>query len=132
MRLSLRFLVPLLIAIGAFAYVAVPLADALMLRWFVRDLDIRSSLIATTVQEPLADLVTAKSRPRIAAFFNRMLQDERLYAIGLCLDGQAEPIATAELSRANSAAPLDFRLRPAIRRRCSIRPAGCCMSPYAH
>ena len=58
MRLSLRFLVPLLIAIGAFAYVAVPLADALMLRWFVRDLDIRSSLIATTVQEPVADLAS--------------------------------------------------------------------------
>ena len=48
MRLSLRFLVPLVIAIGVFAYVAVPLADTLMLRWFVRDLDIRSSLIATT------------------------------------------------------------------------------------
>ena len=33
---------------------AVPLADALMLRWFVRDLDIRSNLIAATVQEPLS------------------------------------------------------------------------------
>ena len=46
MRLSLRFLIPLLLALGAFAYVAVPLADSLMQRWFVRDLDIRSSLIA--------------------------------------------------------------------------------------
>jgi trehalose 6-phosphate synthase len=99
MRLSLRFLVPLLIAIGAFAYVAVPLTDALMLRWFVRDLDIRSSLIATTVQEPLADLVAAKSKPKITAFFNRMLQDERLYAIGICVSGQAEPIATPNFPR---------------------------------
>ena len=40
-RLSLRFLVPLLLALGAFAYVAVPLADTLMQRWFVRDLDMR-------------------------------------------------------------------------------------------
>ena len=46
MRLSLRFIIPLLIAIGAAAYVAVPLADSLILRWFVRDLDARSSLIA--------------------------------------------------------------------------------------
>jgi trehalose 6-phosphate synthase len=99
MRLSLRFLVPLLIAIGAFAYVAVPLADALMLRWFVRDLDMRSSLIATTVQEPLADLVATKSKQRITAYFNRMLQDERLYAIGLCVNGQAEPIATPNFPR---------------------------------
>ncbi len=52
MRLSLRFLIPLMLALGAFAYVAVPLADTLMQRWFVRDLDMRSSLIAATVQEP--------------------------------------------------------------------------------
>jgi trehalose-6-phosphate synthase len=99
MRLSLRFIVPLLIAIGAFAYAAVPLTDALMLRWFVRDLDIRSSLIATAVQEPIADLVAAKSKPRITAYFNRMLQDERLYAIGLCVGTQAEPIATPNFPR---------------------------------
>ena len=42
-----------MLVVGLFAYAAVPLADTLMLRWFVRDLDIRSSLIATTVQEPL-------------------------------------------------------------------------------
>ncbi len=99
MRLSLRFLIPLMIAIGAFAYVAVPLADALMLRWFVRDLDIRSSLIATTVQEPLADLIAANSRPRIESYFNRMLRDERLYAIGLCQSGHADPIATENFPR---------------------------------
>src|SRR5664279_524231 len=99
MRLSLRFLVPLLLAIGAFAYVAVPLADALMLRWFVRDLDIRSRLIATTVQEPLADLIVARSKPKIIAYFNRMLRDERLYAIGLCPGGGAQPIATATFPR---------------------------------
>ena len=53
MRLSLRFLIPLLLALGAFAYGAVPLADALMQRWFVRDLDTRSTLITATVEEPL-------------------------------------------------------------------------------
>jgi len=99
MRLSLRFLIPLLIAIGVFAYVAVPLADALMLRWFVRDVDVRSTLIATAVQEPLGDLVAAHSRPRITAFFNRMLRDDRLYAIGLCDGADGDPIATANFPR---------------------------------
>ncbi len=75
---------------------AVPLADALMLRWFVRDLDIRSNLIAATVQEPLSGLILTGSTPRIAGFFNRMLQDERLYAIGLCLDERKTPIATSQ------------------------------------
>ena len=47
--LSLRFLIPLLLALGVFAYAAVPLVDSLMSRWFVRDLDIRANLIANTV-----------------------------------------------------------------------------------
>ena len=39
MRLSLRFIIPLLVVIAAFAYAVVPLVDKLTLRWFVRDLD---------------------------------------------------------------------------------------------
>src|SRR5512139_1297442 len=91
-RLSLRFLIPLLLALGAFAYVAVPLTDALMQRWFVRDLDMRSSLIADTVQEPLSNLILTGSTPRIVTLFNRLLRDERLYAIGLCMQRHGEPI----------------------------------------
>ncbi len=99
MRLSLRFLVPLLIAIGVFAYVAVPLADALMLRWFVHDLDVRSSVAATAVREPLAGIVGEHPDAQMGAIFDRMLQDERLYAIGLCIRGRAEPVATANFPR---------------------------------
>ncbi len=99
MRLSLRFLVPLLLAIGAFAYLAVPLADTLMQRWFVRDLDMRSSLIAATVQEPLSNLIVAGSTPAIVAFFNRMLRDDRLYAVAVCLGAKGEPVATANFPR---------------------------------
>ena len=94
MRLSLRFVVPLLLALAAFAYIAVLVADSLMLRWFIRDLDIRSDLIASTVQEPLSGLIQTGSTPRIATYFNRMLLDERLYAVGLCVDGEAAPLAT--------------------------------------
>jgi trehalose-6-phosphate synthase len=95
MRLSLRFLVPLLIALGVFAYAAVPLVDTLMTRWFVRDLDIRSNLIAAAVEEPLEELIRTGSSARILGFFHRLTTDERLYAVGLCLDGDAAPIATA-------------------------------------
>ena len=107
MRLSLRFVVPLLLALGAFAYIAVPLADSLMLRWFVRDIDIRSNMIASTVQEPLTGLILTGSTPRIASYFNRMLLDERLYAVGLCLDGQAAPITTAQFPPEIQCASLD-------------------------
>jgi len=89
MRLSLRFIVPLALALGAIAYGVVPLVDELTLKWFVRDLDIRKNLIATAVQEPLAELLTAKERDRVRMqrvqdFFTRILQDERLFALGFC------------------------------------------------
>ena len=89
MRLSLRFIIPLALALGAIAYGVVPLVDELTLQWFVRDLDIRSKLVATAAQEPLVELLTDKSRDkvrleRVQAFFGRMLQDERLYALGFC------------------------------------------------
>jgi len=99
MRLSLRFLIPLLLALGAFAYLAVPLADTLMQRWFVRDLDMRSSLIAATVQEPLSNLIVAGSTPAIVTFFNRMLRDDRLYAVAVCIDTKGTPVATANFPR---------------------------------
>ena len=45
-RLSLRFVMPLAVAIALFAYAVVPLVDNLTLRWFVKDLDIRSQSLS--------------------------------------------------------------------------------------
>jgi trehalose 6-phosphate synthase len=96
MRLSLRFLAPLALALAAIAYGVVPLVDDLTLKWFVRDLDIRTRLIATAVQEPLVELLSDKARDkvrlqRLQAFFTRILQDERLYALGFC-DAAGRPV----------------------------------------
>jgi len=89
MRLSLRFIVPLALALGAIAYGVVPLVDELTLKWFVHDLDIRAKLIATAAQEPLVEMLTDRSRDKVRlehvqSYFDRMLQDERLYAMGFC------------------------------------------------
>ena len=97
MRLSLRFVLPLILALGAFAYAAVPLVDRLTLQWFVRDLDIRASLIASTVQEPLQDLIQTGNRTRMLQFFNRITQDERLFAMGYCPSGAGQPVITPTL-----------------------------------
>src|SRR6058998_398127 len=97
MRLSLRFIIPLFLALGALAYAVVPLVDKLTLQWFERDLDLRASLIASTVQEPLRDLIRAGNRSRLLQFFGRISQDERLYALGFCPLGRGEPIATPAL-----------------------------------
>src|SRR3989442_1597904 len=51
MPLSLRFVVPLALALAAIAYAVVPLVDRLTFQWFVRDLDARGALIAQTAQD---------------------------------------------------------------------------------
>jgi trehalose 6-phosphate synthase len=97
MRLSLRFIVPLMLALAAIAYAVVPLVDRLTLRWFERDLDSRSSLIANTIQLPLRDLIRAGNRAKTVQFFTGITRDERLYAIGFCASPSSQPVATLTL-----------------------------------
>src|SRR5215510_10660035 len=86
MPLSLRFVVPLALALAAIAYAVVPLVDRLTFQWFVRDLETRGALIAKTAQEPLAELVADKDAPKekVLRYFERIIQDQRIYALGYC------------------------------------------------
>jgi trehalose 6-phosphate synthase len=85
MRISLRFIVPLAIALTAIAYAVVPLVDRLTLNWFVRDLDIRARLIANTAQEPLGALVREpRAKQKVLRYFERIIQDERIFALAFC------------------------------------------------
>jgi len=85
MPLSLRFVVPLALALAAIAYAVVPLVDRLTLQWFVRDLEIRATTIANATQEPLAALVREpRAREKVLGYFERIVQDERIYALGFC------------------------------------------------
>jgi len=95
MRLSLRFVLPLLLVLAGIAYAVAPLVDRLTLNWFVRDLEIRATLIANTIQDPLQEQLDAIKKGKIQDFFNRITQGERLYAIGYC----AAPTSTALASR---------------------------------
>ncbi|OIR19515.1 trehalose-phosphate synthase [mine drainage metagenome] len=97
MKLSLRFVLPLILVLAAIAYIVAPLVDQLTLRWFMRDLDMRSSLIANTIQEPLLDLLEADKRTKIVDFFNRITKDERLYAIGYCASSAGSALASRSM-----------------------------------
>src|SRR5271166_6909908 len=83
-RLSLRFIAPLVVTLALLAYALVPVVDRLTLRWWVNDLDTRSQLIANTMEEQLADLVEQGASSKVNALFTRALQDERLYALAFC------------------------------------------------
>src|ERR1051325_2636203 len=84
MRLLLRFVIPLLVALAGFAYAALPLVDKLMLRWFSRDLEVRANLIARTVEDPVRALTASVTRRGVQQFFTRIPQDERLLALAFC------------------------------------------------
>ncbi|TKS59489.1 MAG: alpha,alpha-trehalose-phosphate synthase [Nitrospira sp.] len=84
MRLSLRFLLPLALVLAGLAYAVIPLVDTLTLKWFVRDIEIRAELIRSTAESPLVDLLAAESKAKLLNYFHRIIQDERLFAIGFC------------------------------------------------
>jgi trehalose 6-phosphate synthase len=96
-RISLRFVIPLILAMALVAYGVVPLVDRLTLRWFVRDLDIRSEFVANTIQESLAMELDSRSREKVISRFNHITRDERLYAIGYCAGPQGPLLATVSL-----------------------------------
>jgi trehalose 6-phosphate synthase len=88
-NLSLRFIVPLAIALGVIAWQVAPLVDGLMLRWFMRDMDIRTALIANTMRDHVFDLVREGRRTEVQRYFADALKDQRLYALAWCtLDGR--------------------------------------------
>lgn len=84
MKLFLRFALPLFVAISLIAYAVVPLVDTLTLRWFARDIEIRSNLILSTLNEPVIDLIKENNKKKIENIFKKAIQDERLYAIAVC------------------------------------------------
>ena len=53
LNLQLRFLLPLILILGAAAYLALPLMDRLTLRWFSRDLTMRGNLVANALSESI-------------------------------------------------------------------------------
>jgi len=97
MRLSLRFVLPLILVLTAFAYAVAPLVDQMILRWFIRDLDLRSSLIANTISEPLFDQLAAGRKVKIGEFFARITLDERLYAVGFCPSSNGTAVASKSM-----------------------------------
>ncbi len=85
LRLSLRFVIPLAIALFLMALLVVPWIDSLTTRWFVRDVEIRAQLVGTSIEDAVTTPLVAGNYPEIEQRFERAIGDERLYALGLCL-----------------------------------------------
>lgn len=83
-RLQLRFLLPLVLTLVAAAYVAAPVFDRMTLRWFSRDLNSRGVLVANALSDSVTDAVVGGQPGRLRPLFARAVEDERLFAIGVC------------------------------------------------
>ena len=68
--------------------------ENLTLKWFMRDLDIRSSLITNSIQDKVVELLEGRSKTKVLAYLNRIIEDERLYALGFCDRVQKQLITT--------------------------------------
>jgi trehalose 6-phosphate synthase len=89
MKLTLRFLLPVLAALALLAYALVPFVENLMEVWSVRDLNIRSILIGKTVGPDLQRQLTTpddvvKNRKKLQAALEKATEDERLLALQVC------------------------------------------------
>jgi trehalose 6-phosphate synthase len=97
MRLSIRFVLPLVLLLAILATAVMPLAERLTFRWFVKDLDLRATLVANAVEAPLQGLSATSDTRGMRAFFARITQDERLFAMGYCDPAEPRPIGTPTL-----------------------------------
>ena len=84
LRLQLRFLLPLTLTLTLTAWLALPLIDSLMLRWFARDVNLRGELLTNTLSDAITSKIHDPQDVRLKALFDRVAQDERLIAIALC------------------------------------------------
>lgn len=84
MRLLYRFALPLLGVLTLMAVILAPLADGLMARWFQHDVEIRSKLIVSSIRDTVARMVDDQAPQQLEALFERIAEDERILAIGLC------------------------------------------------
>jgi len=82
--LGLRFGIPLLIALAGATYFAVPYVDRILTEWFRSDVEMRSRLVARTLEQGLAPLLAAGSGERVQEYLVRLTADERLLAVMIC------------------------------------------------
>ena len=98
--------------LAALAYSVMPLVDRLTLRWSIRDLTLRASLVANSIEGPLENFALANDSTAIQRFFAGITRDERLFAIGFCPAGATRAIATPTLPREVTCSNLDSLGKP--------------------
>jgi hypothetical protein len=82
-----KFGVPLMVALGAAIYLAIPVADRMLTEWFQADVDMRAQLVFNSIEEGLEPLIESRSEPQIRRYLARVASDRRLVAPAVCARG---------------------------------------------
>lgn len=77
------------------ALVLAPLVTSLVDDWSRRDVELRSSLVFNSVQEPLTRMLSAAEADRIESLFERVAGDARVMAVAFCNADGAPQYASA-------------------------------------
>lgn len=77
-RLQLRFLAPLVLVLRAAAWIAGSVLQTLTGCWSARDLDMRGSLVASTLEDSIITGLREHRSSRLESVFEKPLRDERL------------------------------------------------------
>jgi trehalose-6-phosphate synthase len=79
-----KFGVPLVLALGAATWLAVPFAERVLTEWFQADVEMRAQLVFNSIEEGLAPLLEKRSAPQVRRYLARVTSDRRLVAVLVC------------------------------------------------
>ena len=81
-----------MLAFVAIAYAVTPFVEGLMRQWHMRDLDIRATLVASSLSDSLRD--SLDDNARLGTRLTNLIRDERLYGLAVC-SNEGERVAAS-------------------------------------
>jgi trehalose 6-phosphate synthase/phosphatase len=83
----IRTVLPLLLAAGTVAYFGLPYIDRMLTEWFRSDVELRSQLLMSSMQELLPVLVARNDLPGLHRYAAKIAADQRLLGLLICRSG---------------------------------------------
>ncbi|HXR19773.1 MAG TPA: trehalose-6-phosphate synthase [Steroidobacteraceae bacterium] len=85
--LIIRTVLPLLLAAGTVAYFGLPYIDRMLTEWFRSDVELRSQLLMSSMQDPLPVLVARNDLAGLHRYAVKIAADQRLLGLLICRSG---------------------------------------------
>lgn len=82
--LGVRFGIPIVLLLVGATYLSVPHLDRILTEWFRSDVELRSALVARSIEDGIVPLLEDQPEGRIRAHLEKLATDERLLAVLIC------------------------------------------------